>query len=364
MIDTEFDDPWRTDARERARKMFTNQGLQPVAQLMASAHRYAIDYIDQAPVIVLAATRGYTPQKRNERSHLTGRIAEFCRRGDRLKDVMKAYDLSLPLRQIKAGALSPTLWPVVFRLSRLSPSTLAQIIPESGPAQMHWLRALDNWLDHMSVRCQSEPGLFFDWAASAFKDLPYADRRVAPDLADFACANRDKFNLKWSRENAMEAQEEWHRSLAKRSSAAEAMAKAGIAFDTIIDYGYLPAALSLNELTFTALQTGEDLFLEGAAMRHCVATYISNVIRGTSRIYSIKSSGKRVATLELRPSVVEKIPRYVMTVAGHTMPAYELDRSRYVISQIKGPCNATPAKRIRDAADIFVKGLNGGNSHG
>ena len=33
----------------------TNRGLWPMYRLMARAHRYAIDYIEQAPVIVLAA---------------------------------------------------------------------------------------------------------------------------------------------------------------------------------------------------------------------------------------------------------------------------------------------------------------------
>ena len=33
----------------------TNRGLWPMYRLMAGAHRYAIDYIEQAPVIVLAA---------------------------------------------------------------------------------------------------------------------------------------------------------------------------------------------------------------------------------------------------------------------------------------------------------------------
>lgn len=358
MTDIEFDDKWRTDSRARAVKMFPNQGLQPIAQLMASAHRYAIDYIDQAPVIVLAATRGHSPRQRNERSYLAGRIAEFCRRGDQLKDVMKAYDLPLPLRRIRGQALSPTLWPVIFRLSRVAPSSLAQIIPDKGPAQMHWLRALDNWLDRMGARSPSDPGLFFEWAAAAFSDLPYSERQAAPDLADFAFANRDKFNLKWSRENAANAQEVWHRTLARRGNAAEMMAKAGVSFDTVIDYSPLPPSACIKDLTFNALQTGEDLFLEGAAMRHCVATYISNVISGKSRIYSVRASGKRVATLELRPSKLEKIPREVINARGEKMTAYETRPAGFMLVQLKGPCNANPLKKIREAADLFVSSLS------
>src|SRR6478736_3380094 len=53
------DEASRQAAFMRMREMFpTNRGLLPMYLLMANAHRYAIDYIEQAPVILLAAARG------------------------------------------------------------------------------------------------------------------------------------------------------------------------------------------------------------------------------------------------------------------------------------------------------------------
>lgn len=354
MADIEIDDVWRTAARERACKLFPNQGLQPVAQLMASSHRYAIDYIEQAPAIVLAATRGHAPRSRNERSYLTGQIAEFCRRGDQLRNVMRAYDLPLPIRKLKGSALSPNKWPVLFRLKRLDNSTLSQIIPEQSAQQQRWLRALDGWLDRMGRRNAGDGTLFFNWAAVAFCRIGNSEIEFCRDLADFAAANRDTFNEGWSVAQAQRAQEEWHLSLARRSTAAEQMAKSGVKFDTPIDYAPLPAAIDLNGLSFQALQSGEDLFVEGAAMRHCVATYISAVVSGQSRIYSIRDQGKRVATMELRFTEMGQTRRDFVGEGGRTISLNVSKPQGLALHQLKGPCNARPPKRVQQAASAFV----------
>ena len=44
----------------------TNRGRWSMHILMASAHRYAIDYIEQAPVVVLAVARGSSHVSRRE----------------------------------------------------------------------------------------------------------------------------------------------------------------------------------------------------------------------------------------------------------------------------------------------------------
>ena len=44
--------------------------------LMARAHRYAIDYIEQAPVIVLAAARGNAHVSRSERAFIQEQLAD------------------------------------------------------------------------------------------------------------------------------------------------------------------------------------------------------------------------------------------------------------------------------------------------
>ena len=61
MSDPVDDETSRRETFQRLEQMFpTNRGLEPIFSLMANAHRYAIDYIAQAPVIVLAVTRGRT----------------------------------------------------------------------------------------------------------------------------------------------------------------------------------------------------------------------------------------------------------------------------------------------------------------
>jgi len=62
MPDVIDDGTWVGTALARMGEVFpTNRGLRPIYLLMASAHRYAIDYIEQAPVIVLAARGGEPP---------------------------------------------------------------------------------------------------------------------------------------------------------------------------------------------------------------------------------------------------------------------------------------------------------------
>jgi hypothetical protein len=62
MPDLIDDGTWREAALARMSEAFpTNRGLWPMYMLMAGAHRYAIDYIEQAPVIVLAARGGEPP---------------------------------------------------------------------------------------------------------------------------------------------------------------------------------------------------------------------------------------------------------------------------------------------------------------
>ncbi len=56
----------------------------------------------------------------------------------------------------------------------------------------------------------------------------------------------------------------------------------------------------VNDIEFVRLRTPGDLREEGQAMNHCVGTYVSNVAKGCSLIYSLRDNGSRVATLEIR----------------------------------------------------------------
>src|SRR5690348_10309734 len=96
----------RATSRNLIQALFPiNKGLRPIAILMANAHQYAIDYIEQAPVIVLAATHGKHPFTRSECSFIQEQLANLCRNRAKLRDVMHAYGLPLPLRLLDARVL-------------------------------------------------------------------------------------------------------------------------------------------------------------------------------------------------------------------------------------------------------------------
>ncbi len=83
-----------------------------------------------------------------------------------------------------------------------------------------------------------------------------------------------------------------------------------------------------NRYTLVPLLTARDLFEEGEAMNHCVATYASAVAQGHCKIFSVRRGGRRVATLELRwPN--HRINRPVVNqLLGHSNVA--VDREVYL----------------------------------
>src|SRR5262245_6511609 len=87
----ELVDDRRQAAFRRMDDMFpTNRGLKPNFELLANAHRYAIDYIVQAPVIVLAVTHGRAYLLRSERAFLQEQLSSMCESGAQLREVMRA----------------------------------------------------------------------------------------------------------------------------------------------------------------------------------------------------------------------------------------------------------------------------------
>jgi hypothetical protein len=326
-------DERRNAAIARMGEMFPlGRGLKPIFSLMVSAHRRAIDYIEQAPVIVLGATHGNPHLPLHELAAVRELLGSLCESGAQLRDVMRAYDLPLPLRVLDARVLTSSRAMVIRRLARMNPSSLAQIIPATGPKQNAWLEALQNWCDGqdwcagMDSRC-----LFFEWAATNYSGISYGEARFdVRHMVDFVCAHADTFNPRWDLNRALVEERKWHAELAA--------AGVGGALDREVDYAPLPSTWEHRGLRFVALQTGEALHVEGAAMHHCVATYLRRVIKGESRIYSIRESGNRVATLEL---------------AGPNHRAGNPGR-RFEVRQLVGASNARTTSEISRAVSLFV----------
>lgn len=338
----------RRSAFQHLDRMFpTNRGLRPIFSLMANAHRYAIDYIAQAPVIVLAVTRGRTHLPSSERAFVEEQFRNLCENGPPLRDVMRTYGLPLPLRAIDAGALTASRATVVRRLALMNPSSLAQIIPATRLKQNAWLQALEKWCDAQAHRSDSgdrSQCLFFEWAATRFSGITYSEANGVPHTVDFVIAHSTTFNPRWTLDRVRTEQLKWHAELAMLESAEDA----GVAVDTAIDvthridYTPLPHFWEHAGLSFVALQTDKALRAEGTAMQHCVASYWKNVANGGSRIYSVLEDGKRVATLEL----------------NNQLASYRWGTSRYHMRQLSGPRNARPAPQVAKAASSFVEEVN------
>ena len=126
----------------------SNRGLRGTYLLLARSHRYAIDYIEQAPVIVLAADN--VDNSWTGRAFIQEEFRKMCESRAPLRDVMRAYGLPLQLRLLDGRALKATRATAIRRLALMNPSTLAQIIPTTRMKQNAWLEALQNWCGCMA----------------------------------------------------------------------------------------------------------------------------------------------------------------------------------------------------------------------
>jgi hypothetical protein len=143
-------------------------------------------------------------------------------------------------------------------------------------------------------------------------------------VADFFLSG-EPFNTAWAWKRAGEEADRWHKHLTME----RALRGTGLTPDSRIDYGPHAARTRVGDYTIEALRTPMALFEEGAAMRHCVATYVRQVLGGDSHIFGVRLGGKRVATLELNRT--------------------------YQPVQLQGPANSPVGKPIQAAATVFVK---------
>ncbi|WP_066923011.1 PcfJ domain-containing protein [Methylobacterium sp. CCH5-D2] len=293
--------------------MFGNQALHRPAAAMAGCHERALDYIRQAPVIVLSANAGQTGRTAaaRARAYAGPPMRMLCERGAKLREVMSFYGCAFQLRALAPSVLHPKRWPVVFHLGRLPPSTLAQIIPAARTQQDTWLRALTVWSEHCEYRC-GNAWFQFDWVARAAREVRRGHEGVLETIADLAMAasgtvnvpgfrgNRlgqvagvpgAVFDTRWTLAQAEAAAERWHRALGRAAAEQRAAHGLGVKFSEAMDYApFTNAPVVVEGFDFVPLRSCEDLWAEGAAMRHCVGTYSAAVVTGVSRILVIRHS--------------------------------------------------------------------------
>jgi hypothetical protein len=326
---------WIPGACDTAVGLFADKRLHLPATLLAALSPYAIDYIKQAPALVLAAAWDARLIYRKERLRVAHRFIAACGHGPRLNELMKAYGLAPPLRALSGRVLRHEHWGLLKALSSVPATALAQSIPKWPDDQRKWLESIERWRTHMG-RLFRNGDLFLAWAAANLGGGRV--RRDTIDVADFAGNNRAAFNTRWNFAQAKAASERWHAEIARRPFGLAAMAAD---WKVTIDYAPLPSYVEINGFAFHALQTREDICIEGEKMHHCVRTYSDRVVRGLSRLYSVRQSGGRVATLELCNT----------RRSGSPTP-------KYALVQLKGPCNARPPAAVAAAVAAFVDKAN------
>lgn len=319
--DWKLSDEWRAIASDKARALFANQGLHDAAIFIAKLHPNAIDYLAQAPALVCT----YGPRgTHSDKLYIASKIGGPIERGERLRNVMAAVGFPQPLRRIAAFALTPTCKPVLYQLGRIAPSALSFAIPDKPGQQRTWLSRLKTWNDVQARRTQVA-SLPFEWAAREISRHAPAPQEVT-GVVDFLISNPG--NDRWSWDKAVAEMQLWHDRLA--TDKAVLRLGGGLSSTTVIDYSDLPSVTQIDGFQIVKLDTPEALITEGRRMRHCVASYIRDVVDGRCSIFSIRTEERHVATLEID------------TKAGG-------------IRQLAGFANARPKPFVRDLAARFLK---------
>ncbi len=316
--------------------LYADETLHSLAMLLAVMHEHALDYLRQAPVLVLGVRGRQEAGRRLPAARcqfLAYRFGPLIRKGTKLKSLMREFGLPLPMRQLVAPEIT-SLRASLFldRLAlMLTPSELAQAIPEGEAEQLAWLRALDSFDHRARIRVQMRAmgrdayAQRFAWAAPAMARAIAAGERIddAGDMIDFLISPGRPFNPRWSWLNARERSQNWHRD--QIAEAGDNM-RMGFAPDKLFDFAPFPLEANVMGLDFVALRSVLELREEGRRMRHCVGDYHAELKAG-HRFYSIRREGQRIATAQL------------------------VD---FTAVQVKGPQNAKPKAEVMRALGKFL----------
>lgn len=310
------------DVETRLRRMcvLLPRALHLNGAAIVNAHPRAIQYLEAAPVLAAALPVADPKRQCAVDAMVEIAIGGLCEAGAPLKDVMRAVGVAPPLRRLSALNLPKVTPDLVMALSGIDARRLGNMVPAGLVDQRVWLGWCAYWRRHM-IRRRRPANLGFAWAAERMAAEVNGARPVgdATALADLLIAEPEGFSEAWTWARARQAAQAWHVRLREEAS----LAAAGMRVGTLLDRGGHPDVLQIAGLTFVALRTPSQLVEEGAEMRHCVASYMEDVARGSCHIVSVRLGGRRIATLELS--------------------------RRWTVNQLKGPCNAPVALEVRAA---------------
>lgn len=238
---------------------------------------------------------------------------------------MRECGFPLPMRNLKASALAPSFCEAVWSLRVLDPALIGRIIPDRAREQQRWLRRIDQWRARTRHHREVVPDQLA-WAAERLaKSGPLTYTQITT-VADFM-ARGDRFNPSWGWARAEEEAVLWHDRITVERALRGTMFKP----DSVVDAGLHPDRTTVEGHDFLALRTPLEITEEGAAMRHCVGSYIPSVINGRCHIVSIRKGEARLATAEFNGD--------------------------FTLVQLKGKLNSEPAPDVKRAAEQYAKTL-------
>ena len=312
----------------RAKALFPNQGLHNAARAVAAAGPRAVEYLEQAPVIIAGIPIGTSLDHMAMAHH--HRISRLVAAGAPLKDIMAAYGLPYVLRKIRASAITPNRLCAIAYLCQIDQREVGNFIPKAAGTQAAWLQALATLIKHSRTigRWQAKDCDFKSLFRWAIRQQWKGKRDGVTDVVDYAIRGSGVIKPDWSRARVQKEVDAWH----ERLRTDDALKRFGVAADAMIDPVELPA-FTHGGFTFVQLRTPRQLFSEGVVMHHCVATYASKVQDRRCHIVSIRdAAGARVSTAELMPA-------------------------NFYVEQHKGRFNAAPGKQVNAALAAYCNHL-------
>jgi len=251
---------------------------------LAAGHRNVEDLAASFPALLFALATGYaTPEQRSE-------ALEAILAGKKLKAVADKLGLPLWLRRLPPAALTGPL-PILpddpeFAL------TAVPALPRQPEAMLPWLDFI-SLADRLAGR---DVALWFarhtrlvppaTSTTEALWTLAWAFYAKLPDTLA-GRIQRHAWTTRTGPRSAREEAANWRKRI-------EGLLALGTGFpDTWFADG---TAMGYE---FVALKSPEDLFAECASMRNCLDLYALRLGHMRSRLFSVRSRGKPIATLEL-----------------------------------------------------------------
>jgi PcfJ-like protein len=279
----------------------------------AAGSRRALQLVEAFPTIALVLSGSY-------HGHATETVRELVERGVSLRRVAVMLEIPWAFKHVKPASAR-------FALSclDLNERLVHAYLPDSAAGQKVWLQSV-------AYANRTSRG-FGQWVAQHVADIGRPTEQavyIITDVADWvrASLSGDKFAVRrfeptMSIETVRTLSHEWHEAVARdRDSSGAPFPRPWY------------AAGPVGEFEFVPIDNRADLYREGQAMHHCVASYADQVQADQVYIFSVRKDGERLATIAL----------------GRTPEGPGL-------LQVRGPCNAEVPPRVMAATRKWLRAL-------